>query len=401
MSYIAGVILFALGIALTIALHEWGHYFAARSFHMKVRRYFIGFGPTLFSVHRGHTEYGLKMIPLGGFCEIAGMTNQDEVTAEEAPYAMRNRPWWQRVIVMMGGIAMNLLIAVTILYGIAVSSGLPDPRADVRATVASTGCVAEIQRADGSLSECSGLGPAGEAGIQPGDKIIAANGNPLGNFGELRQYILDKPGKVIELSIERAGEVQDITVQVAAARRITTTGESVTVGAIGISSAPLGYIKRFGPIEAVSATASFTNTAVKETARGLAQFPAKIPGVVASIFGAERAQDGPISVVGASRVGGELVERSLWAMFFMMLASLNLFLAFFNLVPLPPLDGGHIIVVLYEKVRDFFRALRGLAPAGPADYTKLIPVTLFFAGLLTIVGVLVIVADIVNPVRLF
>ena len=108
-----------------------------------------------------------------------------------------------------------------------------------------------------------------------------------------------------------------------------------------------------------------------------------------------------MSVAGASRVGGELVERSLWNMFWMMLASLNFFLALFNLVPLPPLDGGHIAVVLWEKVRDFFRRLRGLAPAGPANYEKLLPVTYAMAAVLMVIGGLVIVADVVNPVRLF
>ena len=137
------------------------------------------------------------------------------------------------------------------------------------------------------------------------------------------------------------------------------------------------------------------------TLQGLASFPGKIPGVVASIFGAERDQEGPMSVVGASRVGGELVERSQWTMFLMMLASLNFFLALFNLVPLPPLDGGHIAVVIYEKIRDFIRGLRGIAPGQPADYTKLMPITYIMSAVLLGIGAIVIIADVVNPVRLF
>jgi len=122
---------------------------------------------------------------------------------------------------------------------------------------------------------------------------------------------------------------------------------------------------------------------------------------VASIFGGERDQSSPMSVVGASRVGGELVERSLWAMFWMLLSNLNYFLALFNLIPLPPLDGGHIAVVIYEKIRDAIRRLRGLAPAGPADYTKLMPVTYVASLALLLIGGLVIVADVVNPIKLF
>lgn len=107
-----------------------------------------------------------------------------------------------------------------------------------------------------------------------------------------------------------------------------------------------------------------------------------------------------MSVVGASRVGGELVEANLWAAFFTMLASLNYFLALFNLIPLPPFDGGHIAVVLYEKIRDFFRRLRGKAAAGPADYTKLMPVTYVIAAALMTVAAVIIVADFVNPIKL-
>ena len=134
---------------------------------------------------------------------------------------------------------------------------------------------------------------------------------------------------------------------------------------------------------------------------GIIAFPGKIPGVVSAIFGGERDVEGPISVVGASRAGGELVEQNQWAVFFSLLASLNFFLALFNLVPLPPLDGGHIAVVLYEAVRDRIRRLRGLSPGEPVNYEKLMPLTYTMAALLLGVGVLVMIADVTNPVRLF
>ena len=125
-----GIVLFALGIAVSIALHEAGHMFTARAFGMRVRRYFIGFGPTVWSTKRGHTEYGIAALPFGGFCDIAGMTALDPMTEEEAPHAMVNKPWWQRVIVMIGGIMMNLLIGVVIIYMVATMSGIPNPYAD-------------------------------------------------------------------------------------------------------------------------------------------------------------------------------------------------------------------------------------------------------------------------------
>lgn len=401
MSYSLGVLLFGLGIAVTIALHEWGHFSTARFFGMKVRRFFVGFGPTVFSFKRGETEYGFKLIPLGGFCDIAGMTNQDEVSEEEKPFAMVNKPWWQRVIVLLGGIIMNLIVATSVLYGLALTSGLPDPNPDTTAVVGAVGCVAPAQKPTGELEACTGVGPAGEAGLKAGDRIIAADGNTLVSFAELREYVMAKPGETVSLTVVRDAKELDLDITVASAQRLNEKGELQTVGAIGVTSAPLDLLKTYGSVEAIGATANFSATVVGDTLRGLASFPAKIPGVVASIFGAERQVDGPVSVVGASRVGGELVERSMWPMFFMMLASLNFFLAFFNLVPLPPLDGGHIAVVLYEKVRDFFRRLRGLAPAGPADYSKLMPITIGFAAILMGVGAIVIIADVVNPIRLF
>jgi len=400
-SYLLGVVLFALGIAVTIALHEAGHMFTARAFGMRVRRYFIGFGPTVWSVKRGHTTYGLAALPFGGFCDIAGMTAQDPVTEDEKPHAMVNKPWWQRVIVLSGGVIMNVIVGVMIIYGLAVTSGLPNPNVDTTPTVGEVSCVSD-QTGPETLADCTGVGPAGEAGVQVGDRILALDGQEMESFAQLRDTVLTKPGEDVVLTIERAGQTLDITVPVAPVTRLDAAGNEIAAGAVGLSNAPIEHAwVSYGPVAAVGATGAFTWDLLDATVRGLASFPAKIPGVVASIFGAERDMEGPMSVVGASRVGGELVERSLWNMFWMMLASLNFFLALFNLVPLPPLDGGHIAVVLWEKVRDFFRRLRGLAPAGPANYEKLLPVTYAMAAVLLTVGMLVIVADVVNPVRLF
>ena len=400
-AYLLGVALFALGIAVTIALHEAGHMFTARAFGMRVRRYFIGFGPTVWSTRRGHTTYGVAALPFGGFCDIAGMTGQDPVTEEEAPHAMVNKPWWQRVIVLSGGVATNMVVGVLILYGVAVSSGLPNPDADTTPTVGEVTCVSDQVDAQ-TLAECSGTGPAGAAGVREGDRILAVDGEEMTDFRQVRDTVLDRPGEDVVFTVDRGGQILDLNVTVEPVTRLSTDGTPYEAGAVGLASAPIpDAVKSYGPVEAVPATLAFTGRLLEGTVEGLASFPAKIPGVVASIFGAERDVEGPMSVVGASRVGGELVERSLWDVFWMMLASLNFFLALFNLVPLPPLDGGHIAVVLWEKARDFFRRLRGLAPAGPANYEKLLPVTYAMAATLLTVGLVVIVADVVNPVRLF
>ena len=186
-------------------------------------------------------------------------------------------------------------------------------------------------------------------------------------------------------------------------RRINPqTGEQFAAGAIGVSSAPVeDAVRQFGPFEALPATARLTGEMLSATVQGIIAFPAKIPGVVAAVFGAERDVEGPISVIGASRAGGEFVERDLWPVFWMMLASLNFFLALFNLVPLPPLDGGHIAVIVYERIRDALRKLRGRGPGEPVNYEKLLPLTYFMAATLLIVGVFVMLADVINPVRIF
>lgn len=219
------------------------------------------------------------------------------------------------------------------------------------------------------------------------------------SFQQLRDEVLIRPGETVTIEVERGTQVLELPVELDTVKR-NIDGEMVDAGSIGLIQEPLDIIEKHGFVGAIPATWNYTGYMLEATVQGIIEFPSKIPGVVASIFGAERDTEGPMSVVGASRVGGELVEANLWAAFFMMLASLNYFLALFNLIPLPPFDGGHIAVVLYEKIRDFFRRLRGKAAAGPADYTKLMPVTYVIAAALMTVAAVIIVADFVNPIKL-
>lgn len=407
--FIVGVALFALGIAVTIALHEWGHMTAARMFGMRVRRYFIGFGPTLVSWRRRHaaagghrTEYGIKAIPLGGFCDIAGMTAQDPVTPDEEPWAMYRRPWWQRVIVLAGGVFVNLILGVVLLYVVAMAWGLPDMDVDETPRVASVSCVPATQNPDGTLPECTGEGPAQRAGILPGDVIRSVNGEETETFADVTSAVRDSGAGPVTLGVERDGRAMTVEVTPDMVDRRANSGALAPMPVVGMTfQVPEYRTVQYGPLEAVPATFRYTGEVLGAVWDGLLSIPEKVPGVVASVFGAERDPESPMSVVGASRAGGELAERDLWNVFVMMLANLNFFLAFFNLVPLPPLDGGHIVVVLYEKVRDLLRRARGLQPGPPADYAKLMPVTMAFTAVLLIFGGLVIAADVVNPIRLF
>ncbi|MEY8565244.1 site-2 protease family protein [Corynebacterium sp.] len=408
MSFALGVVLFALGIGVTIALHEAGHMVAARACGMRVRRYFIGFGPTVWSFTRGHTEYGLKAVPLGGFCDIAGMTVNDPWTEEEEPYLMIHRPAWKRVVVMMAGIIVNIVLGVLIIFGVAVSFGLPStepPKAEAVELVCSPDVVDEDAE---TAPPCTGEGSAESSGVQVGDTFLSVDGERTGGIPdviEAVQAIGRDAGEdgvqvgdtvTVPATVDRNGQRVDLDLQVQVVER---AGE--TVGAIGVQFDGSGQMVDYNPVTAVGGTADFTWNLGRQTVEALIDLPQRYWPVVQSIFGAERQPDSPVSVVGASHAGGQLVEQNQWMAFLVLLANLNFFLAVFNLVPLPPLDGGHAVIVIYEKLRDRLRRLRGLEPGGPVDYVKVMPVTYVATGVLMVFGLTVIVADVVNPLQLF
>lgn len=277
MSFFLGVVLFAIGIAVTIALHEWGHMTVARMCGMRVRRYFIGFGPTIFSTRRTHagagghvTEYGLKAVPLGGFCDIAGMTAQDPVTPEEEPHAMWRRPWWQRVAVLSGGVAMNLIVGILLIYVVAVAWGLPNMNADYSPRVHQTQCVPATQNADGSLPDCTGTGPAAAAGLRAGDVITAVNGTEAETYPEVIELIGNSGGGPVELTVDRGGRTETIAVTPEIVERRSADGSVVTQPAVGIMfERPTDLVTEYGPLSAVPASLVFTGDMFRAVWDGL------------------------------------------------------------------------------------------------------------------------------------
>ena len=399
-----GIVLFALGICLSVALHEAGHMVSAKSFGMKVRRYFIGFGPRIWSFRRGETEYGLKAIPLGGFCDIAGMTAMDEVTPAEAPRAMWRFAAWKRIIVMSAGSITHFILGFIILYLVAVGWGLPNYQE--RPIVGATDCAAATQDAKTfKLSEC-GPGdpsPARAAGIQANDEILSVNGQSTTTWTDLVTKVRDLRGPSTFV-LRRDGVERTITVDIETVKRVAIGSvrgkdgnQVVDVGAIGI--APNPYVE-YGGLAAVGGTINFTGQMFAKTWEGLMAFPKKIPKVVEAIGGGERDPDTPVSVVGASVLGGDAVQHGLWDFVLLLLASLNFFVGVFNLLPLLPLDGGHIAVTIYEKVRDWLRKLRGRPAGGPVDYTRLTAVTMVVVFIGGAVVLLTVTADLVNPLRI-
>jgi len=403
MMFVLGIIAFAVCILVSVALHECGHMWVARATGMKVRRYFVGFGPTLWSTRRpnklGSTEYGVKAIPLGGFCDIAGMTAIDEIAPEDRPYAMYRQKVWKRVAVLAAGPGMNFVIGLILIYAIAVIWGLPNLHPPTTAIVGETGCVA-AQISKEELADCTGSGPAAAAGIRAGDVIVKVGDTSVGTFDDARSE-LQKASGPTPIVVERDGEAISTVVDVTRTQRYTDeSDEPTTVGAIGISAAQFGPTQ-YNPASAVPATFAFTGDLAVELGKSLARIPTKIGALVDAIGGGERDPETPISVVGASIIGGDTVDHGLWVAFWFFLAQLNFVLGAINLIPLLPFDGGHIAIAVFEKIRNMIRSARGMVAAAPVNYLKLMPAT--YVILVVVVGymLLTVTADLVNPIRLF
>jgi len=403
MMFAIGIVLFALAILVSVALHECGHMWVARATGMKVRRYFVGFGPTLWSTRRGETEYGVKAAPLGGFCDIAGMTPVEDLAPDEADRAMYKQAAWKRVAVLFAGPGMNFVICLVLIYGIALAWGLPNLHPATRAVVGETACVAP-EVAVGKIGDCTGPGPAAVAGIRAGDVVVKVGDTPVSTFEDMAAAVRKLRGTV-PVVVERDGTTITTYVDVTPTQRFVANGQggqvqATTVGAIGVGAvkaAPTHY----GVVSAIPATFIFTGDLTLEVGKALVAIPTKVGALVHAIGGGQRDPQTPMSVVGASIIGGDTVDHGLWVAFWFFLAQLNLILGAINLVPLLPFDGGHIAIAVFEKIRNSIRSARGMVAAAPVNYLKLMPATyvvlVFVAGYM----LLTVTADVVNPIRIF
>jgi len=381
MMFVIGIVLFALAILISVALHECGHMWVALATGMKVRRYFVGFGPTLWSTRRGETEYGVKAIPAGGFCDIAGMTSVDELEPDEYDRAMYKQKTWKRAAVLFAGPGMNFVIGLVLVYAIAVIWGLPNLHPS--AVIGQTACAAnEIKQGD--FEKCAGDGPAAAAGIKAGDVVLKVGDTPVSDFSDMAAAVQKLHGTV-PVVIKRDGK---------------GSPKQATIGVMGVVGTPTGPT-HYNPVSAVPGTFTFTGNLSVLLGKSLLAIPTKIGALIHAIGGGERSLDTPISVVGASIIGGDTVDHGVWMAFWLFLAQLNFILGAINLVPLLPFDGGHIAIAVYEKLRNMVRTARGKVAAAPVNYLKLMPAT--YVVLVLVVGymLLTVTADVVNPIRLF
>ncbi|MER7165704.1 site-2 protease family protein [Micromonospora sp. NPDC000207] len=414
MAYLLGVVLFALAILISVSLHEAGHLMTAKAFGMKVTRYFVGFGPTIWSFRRGETEYGLKGIPLGGFCKIVGMTPQDDdVEPGDEKRAMWRYPVWKRTIVMSAGSAAHFALALIGIWIMAISAGLPNPQfpsteEQIRAepaVVALAECVVP-EFANRACAAGDPASPAATAQLRDGDRITSLNGIPVNDYGDLLAAIRTvAPGSTAQIGYVRDGQETTASTVLAQTQRPPLddpNGAVTPVAALGVGLIPSTPVRvTYGPLAAFGATADFTGTMAVNTYEAMKRLPEKVPALWSAITGGERDIDTPISVVGASRLGGEAVANNAWIVFFMLFISLNFFIGVFNLLPLLPLDGGHIAIAWFERARSWIYARFGKPDPGRVDYLKLMPLTygvILIGGAFTL---LTITADVINPITLF
>ncbi|GAB2624330.1 zinc metalloprotease Rip1 [Paractinoplanes abujensis] len=419
MLYWLGVAAFALAILISVSLHELGHMLTAKGFGMKVSRYFVGFGPTIFSFQRGETEYGLKAIPLGGFCKIVGMTPQDDdVAPEDQPRAMWRFPVWKRTIVMSAGSITHFMLAAVAAYFAAISLGLPNtayPQTDAdtlaqKPVITITECT--WVNLPTTQQECvpgqngAIAGPAFAAGLRDGDLITRVGDTPITTYGQLTEAIRALPAGPVPVEYQRAGATATANVDLVAAQRAPITDSegattTVSVAGVGWDQRSVPTMIEYSAADGFGATADYGWFLFKNTFEAMKRIPDKIPALWHSITGAERDPETPISVVGASRLGGEALENGVPELFLNIFISLNVFIGIFNLLPLLPLDGGHIAIAWYERVRSWLYARFRKPDPGRVDYYKLMPVTyavILIGGAFTL---LTVTADIINPITIF
>ncbi len=397
---VAGILAFVVALLLSVMIHEAGHFFTARHYGMKATQFFVGFGPTLWSRTRGETEYGIKAIPAGGFVKIVGMTPLEEVPPGDEDRAFYKQPAGRRTVVLSAGSFMHFVITIVLVLiaSFAIGRVVEGPPA----LVATSACVASDATA-GCDSPGSVPAPAKAAGVQPDDVVVSVNGTKIKDSEQFIRVIRDKAGVPVSLTVLRDGERRQLTVTPAAVQRPSLDDPKTTerVGAIGVTVQRRIATERVGPVQALQDSGDTMTLIVK----GIGVTLTEKLGTITTLYG-DRDPEGFIGVVGASRISGEvLASQETFGVkvltFLSIMAGLNFFVGVFNLLPLLPLDGGHIAVLLFEQARDRIRRMFGYRGAlQRVDLNKLMPVT--YAVVLLFIGLTfwIMGADIVNPVKL-
>lgn len=437
-----GIVIVGVGLTVSIALHEIGHLVPAKLFGVRVTQYMIGFGPTVWSRGRGETEYGLKAIPLGGYIRMIGMfpphrgepagairedstgfvqqMSQEAKEYESAQYGQEDAHRTfvalsvpKKLVVMLGGPVMNLLISIVLMTVMVSGIGLPA----VTPTVQSVSeCVLPADAPEDSSCEGRPEAPALAAGIRPGDTLREIDGQEIRRWADVTTAVRAAGDRTVPVVVERDEELLQLeATPIVDARPVLDedggmvlddSGEPVTeqVGFLGVAGTP-DLVPQSPAVVPEMAWQAF-----RGTAEVVLTLPVRLYDVAQAAFGpSERDPDGPLGVVGVSRLAGEIAAaeqpgfelREKTGTMISVLASLNMALFVFNLLPLLPLDGGHVAGALVEGIRRQIARLRGRPDPGPVDTSRMLPLTNAVAIVFIVMTLLLVYADIVSPIRFF
>ncbi len=377
---IVGILAFIVALLGSVMIHELGHYLTAKKFGMKVTEFFVGFGQKLWSTKRGETEFGLKAIPAGGYCRIEGMSPNDVMEVGEEDRAFYKASTARKLIVLGAGSFMHFLLGFFLLLLLFVGIGTP--------------------QATPILQKIIPESAAASAGLLPGDEITSINGQAVTNWSKDVLAIRGSNGKPVELSLKRGG--QGLTFIITPTLKDIGGEKRWIIGFItGVE------VKRTNIFTGVKRAALVTQKLTSESFKALLRLPAMIPALWGqTVAGEKRDSNGLVGVVGVARVTGQaigsekLTLRERLSTFLVIIASLNIFIGIFNLLPILPLDGGHMAVAIADAIRAAFARLRGRPRPAPIDVRVLTPVTMVVFVILVALTLLLLVADIINPVNL-
>ena len=375
-----GMLAFVVALLLSVMVHEFGHFITARRYGMKVSEFFVGFGKRIWSVQRGETEFGVKAIPAGGYCKIEGMTANDQMPEGQEHRAFYKASSGKKLVVLGAGSFLHFVLGYILLFilfaGVGTNQGLP------------------------VIGEVVSSSAAQSAGIQVGDEVISINGVRVTAWDKDVERIRNSQGKELTLELLRDG--QNITIT--ATPRLTEV-DGANRYILGIVNTK--GLKRWGIVDSSSNAFTVTRKLIVKSVKSLVSLPSKIPALWGQTVGdEERDANGLVGVVGVTRVSGEVFGSSnltgseRWATFLLIIASLNIFVGIFNLLPILPLDGGHMAVAIADEIRALYARMRGRARPAAIDVTVLTPVTMVVFVILACLTLLLLVADVINPVTL-
>jgi membrane-associated protease RseP (regulator of RpoE activity) len=377
---ILGILAFVVALLLSVMVHEFGHYITARKFNMKVTEFFLGFGKRIWSFRKGETEYGIKAIPAGGYCKISGMTPDEVMEPGEESRAFYIARSSKKLIVLGAGSFLHFVLGILLLFTLLAGVGVNSLTSVVKEVAPETAAVV--------------------AGFQQGDQIQSISGEEVTDWVRGVELIRASNGGELTFAVLRNGQ----SVELRATPRLTDVGgeQRYVLGIIN----EVG-IKRFGILKAGQESFAITGSMAVQSVKALALLPAKIPELWGQTFGGqERDIDGLVGVVGVARVSGETLASGdqNWnqriGTFLLIIASLNIFVGIFNLLPILPLDGGHMAVAITDEFRAFIARLRGRPRPAPINVQVLTPITAVVVVILIALTLLLLVADIINPISL-